>query len=483
LSSAGETSRRPALEQAAAVRAGEVSARELVEASLDSIERLNGDVNAFVTVAADRALAEADAIAAGDPRPLAGVPIAIKDIGPLTEGIRTTFGSAVSGDWVPPFDTAIVKKLRAAGAVIVGKTSTPEFGITPVTEPARFGPTRNPWDLSRTSGGSSGGSAAAVASGMVPLAHGNDGGGSIRIPASCCGLVGLKPSRGRVSAAPLVESPSGLVADGVLTRTVADTAAALDVVAGYEWGDPTWPQPPESTFADAARRDPGPLRIGVSLTPPVEAPLHEECATAVRDAAALLESLGHSVDEATPRWDAAEFVDDFLMIWGAEPAAAAERMGAVGGGTFDPADTEPLTQELIRRAHETSGIQVLDALTNLRAYSRRVVRWWADHDLLLTPTLAQPPVAHGALDARPGEPPMEAIYRGMRFVPFCPPANITGQPAISLPLHQAADGLPVGVQLMGAPGGEELLLAVAAQLEAARPWLERWPPLAAAAQA
>jgi amidase len=468
------------LDQAAAVRAGDVSARELVEAALAAIGRLNGEVNAFVTVATERALADADAIESGDPRPLAGVPIAIKDIGPLTEGIRTTFGSAVSGDWVPPFDTAIVKKLRAAGAVIVGKTSTPEFGITPVTEPARFGPTRNPWDPSRTAGGSSGGSAAAVAAGMVPLAHGNDGGGSIRIPASCCGLVGLKPSRGRVSAAPLVESPSGLVAEGVLTRTVADTAVALDIVAGYEWGDPHWPGRPESTFADAAEREPSRLRIGLCLDAPIEVTVNEECAAAARDTAALLESLGHRVEESTPRWEATEFVDSFFTIWGAEAAAAAERMGAVEGGTFDPADTEPLTPELIRRAHDTTGIEVLDALTNLRAYSRRVARWWADHDVLLTPTLAQPPVPHGALSPVAGEPPMEAIYRGMRFVPFCPPANITGQPAISLPLHQSADGLPVGVQLMGAPGAEELLLSLAAQVETARPWADRRPALSAA---
>jgi amidase len=474
----GDVIQRPALEQAAAVRAGELSARELVEASLAAIERLNGDVNAFVTVAAERALEEAEAIEAGDPRPLAGVPIAIKDIGPLTEGIRTTFGSAVSGEWVPPFDTAIVQKLRAAGAVIVGKTSTPEFGITPVTEPERFGPTRNPWDLSRTAGGSSGGSAAAVASGMVSLAHGNDGGGSIRIPASCCGLVGLKPSRGRVSAAPLVESPSGLVAEGVLTRTVKDTAVALDVVAGYEWGDPAWPSPPASTFHDAAARPPGPLRIGLCLEPPVEATVSDECVTAAREAADLLASLGHSVDKSVPRWDATEYVDDFFVIWGAEAAAAAVRMGAVEGDEFDPADTEPLTQELIDRANRTTGIQVLDALTNLRAYSRRVVRWWADHDVLLTPTLSSPPVPHGALGAEPGEPPMEAIYKGMRFVPFCPPANITGQPAISLPLHMAAGGLPVGVQLMGPPGGEELLLSLAAQVEQARPWAERRPALA-----
>jgi amidase len=476
----GDVLRRPALEQAAAVRSGEISATELAEDALAAIERLNGELNAFVTLAPDRAREDAAAISAGDPRPLAGVPIAIKDIGPLTEGIRTTFGSQVSGDWVPPFDTAIVKKLRAAGAVIVGKTSTPEFGITPVTEPQRFGPTRNPWDPERTAGGSSGGSAAAVAAGMVSLAHGNDGGGSIRIPASCCGLVGLKPSRGRVSAAPLVESPSGLVAEGVVTRTVADTAAALDVVAGYEWGDAAWPDPPESTFLEASTRPPGALRIGMSVTPPVAAEVHDDCVAAAREAAATLAELGHSVTESTPRWDAEEYVEDFFAIWGAEAAAGAERIGAVGGGSFDPADTEPLTQELIARAKRTTGIEILDALTNLRAYSRRMVRWWADHDVLLTPTLAQPPLPHGALNPGPGEPPMEAIYKGMRFVPFCPPANITGQPAISLPLHTSAEGLPVGVQLVGPPGGEELLLGLAAQLERARPWANRRPALALA---
>ncbi|HEX8742944.1 MAG TPA: amidase [Thermoleophilaceae bacterium] len=475
-----EPSERTALEQAAAVRAGEVSARELAEAALAAIERLDGDLNAFVTVVAERALTEAGAIGPGDPRPLAGVPIAIKDIGPVTEGIRTTFGSAVSGEWVPPFDTAIVEKLRAAGAVIVGKTNTPEFGITPVTEPARFGPTRNPWDLTRTAGGSSGGSAAAVASGMVALAHANDGGGSIRIPASCCGLVGLKPSRGRVSSAPLVDSPSGIVADGVVTRTVADTAAALDVLAGYEWGDHAWTPPPRSAFAEAARREPGALRIGLTLDPPVDAPLDPDCVAAARETAALLESLGHHVEESTPRWHAERYVEDFLTVWAAEATAGAHRMGAVEGGTFDPADTEPLTQALVARARATSAVELVDALSSLRAFARRTLRWWAGHDVLLTPTLAEPPVPHGALAAAPGEPVIEALYNGMRFVPFCPPANITGQPAISLPLHESSDGLPVGVQLVGPPAGEELLLGLAAQLEAARPWAERRPGLALA---
>ena len=469
MSTATDILQAPVLEQAAAVRRGEVSAGELVEASLGAIERLDPEINAFVELAAERARDEADAIEPGDERPLAGVPVAIKDLGPLTEGIRTAFGTAISGDWVPPFDSAVVARLRAAGAVIVGKTNTPELGITPVTEPARFGPTRNPWDGSRTAGGSSGGSAAAVAAGMVGLATGNDGGGSIRIPAACCGLVGLKPSRGRVSVAPLVESPSALVSEGVLTHTVADTALALDLMAGYEWGDTAWPPPPAESFAAAAGREPGRLRVGLCLQPPVDAPLHEECSTAAREAAELLDSLGHAVEESTPPWDARDVLDQFMLIWAVDAAAGARQIATALTGRFDPAETEPLTQELIRRAEAASGVQVAEALTGMRAYSRRLVRWWSGHDVLLTPTLTQPPVPHGALDPAPGEPPMEQLYNGMRFVPFCPPANITGQPAISLPTHVTAGGLPVGVQLVGPPAGEELLLSLAAQIEAVSP--------------
>ena len=481
MSSAAETIGRPALEQAEAVRSGELSSRELVDASLGAIERLNPEVNAFVTLAADRAREEADAIEPGDPRPLAGVPIAIKDIGPLTDGIRTTFGTEASGEFVPPFDSNLVTRLRAAGAVVVGKTNTPELGITPVTEPRRFGPTRNPWDLSRTAGGSSGGAAAAVAAGMVGIAHGNDGGGSIRIPASCCGLVGLKPSRGRVSSAPLVDSPSGLVVEGALTQTVADTALMLDLLAGYVWGDAVRPQPPLGTFADAVAREPGRLRIGLSLEPPVEADVHPECAAAARDTAALLESLGHSVEESTPDWKAAAEYEDFLTIWSAEAAAGATKIGMLAGG-LDLAKVEPLTRALIERAESVSGAQLLDALANMRLFTRRVVGWWAGHDVLITPSLAQPPVAHGALSPKPGEPAIEALHNGSRFVPFSAPANVTGQPAISLPLHMSADGLPIGVQLMGPPDGEELLLSLAAQIESARPWADRRAPRAQAAR-
>src|SRR5439155_26498851 len=254
-----------ARELAASVRSGEVSARELVESAYEAIERLNGDLNAFVTLCEERALAEADRVSAGDERPLAGVPIAIKDLVAITEGVRTTFGSAAMEDWVPDHDSALVRRLREAGAIIIGKTNLPEFGILPVSEPDLFGPCRNPWDTSRTTGGSSGGSACAVASGMVPIAHANDGGGSIRIPASCCGLVGLKPSRGRVSLAPdFTEFVGGIAIEGTVSRTVADAALALDVIAGYEPGDPYWAPPPSAPFVEAVDRSPGNLRVALA---------------------------------------------------------------------------------------------------------------------------------------------------------------------------------------------------------------------------
>src|SRR3954462_2514358 len=266
---------RPAGELAALVRAGDVTARELVEASLERIGELNGELNAFVHVDADGALAAADAVGAGDERPFAGVPIAIKDTAAVA-GLPFSLGSDLFGDFVPERDAFVVRRLREAGFVIVGKTNLPEFGILPVTEPRRFGPTRNPWDTERTPGGSSGGAAAAVASGMVPLAHGSDGGGSIRIPAACCGLVGLKPSRGRVSRGP-DQGDDFLVQDGVLTRTVAETAKLLDLLSGYEVGDATWAPPPSESFAAAAKREPGRLRIGYTTTAAIEADLDPEC--------------------------------------------------------------------------------------------------------------------------------------------------------------------------------------------------------------
>jgi amidase len=469
-----------ASEQAAAVRAGEVSAVELVDAALDAIERLNGELNAVVTPVAERARAEAEAVSPGDQRPLAGVPMVVKDLLQLTEGVRTTFGSRAAGDFVPPFDTALVRKLRAAGAILVGKTNTPEFGILPTTEPLRFGPTRNPWDRSRTTGGSSGGTGAAVASGMVAFGHGNDGGGSIRIPASCCGLVGLKPSRGRISVAPLVPSAAGLSTDGFLTWTVADTALGLDLGAGYEWGDMAWPPPPGGRFAEAVDRDPGRLRVGFTTLAPNGVEVHPDCVAATERAALLLESLGHDVEEAAPAWATEEFVDTFVDVWIAELGASVERLGTMLGEPVPPDRLEPLSREMIEAARTMSVIQGFGALGLLRAYSRRVVAWWADHDVLVTPTLAQPPIPLGSLDPDPGAPALQMLEKSAQFTPFTPPLNVTGQPAVSLPLHQSAAGLPIGVQLVGPPSGEELLLSLAAQLERAAPWADRRPEPAAA---
>jgi len=468
-----------ASEQAAAVRSGDVSATELVEASLAQIERLNGELNAVITLVADRALAEAERVRPGDDRPLAGVPMVVKDLLQLTEGVRTTFGSAATGDFVPQFDTGLVRRLRAAGAIIVGKTNTPEFGILPTTEPHRFGPTRNPWDRSRTSGGSSGGTAAAVASGMVAFGHGNDGGGSIRIPASCCGLVGLKPSRGRISHAPLVPQPAMLSGDGFLTWTVADTAVGLDVGSGYEWGDLAWPPPPSATFLDAVAREPGRLRIGVTTVAPNGVDVHPECVAATERAAQLLESLGHQVADEAPDWNAEAFIETFTSVWIAEQGSGVEGIGALVGHPLDLDLLEPLSREMYEAARGMNAVDAFRALIAIRAYSRGVVRWWADHDVLVTPTLAQPPIPLGSLDPDPGAPALQMLEKSAGFVPFTPPLNATGQPAISLPLHQSADGLPIGVQLVGPPGGEELLLSLAGQLERAAPWAERRPDLAA----
>jgi amidase len=471
---------RPAIELAALVRSGEVSSRELVEASYEAIGRLNDELNAFVTLCEDRALSEADSIQPGDDRPLAGVPIAIKDLGPFTEGIRTTFGTKLLGDFTPDHDSALVRRLRSAGAIIVGKTNTPEFGLLPVTEPDRFGPARNPWDPGRTPGGSSGGSASAVASGMVPFGHANDGGGSIRIPASCCGLVGLKASRGRVSMAPdYAELVGGIGIDGIVSRTVADTASVLDIISGYETGDPYWAPDPSAPFVEAVGRTPGTLRIAWNAAAPNEAPVHPECVAATREAAEALESLGHNVTETAPDWFDDSYVPDFLALWAAVCSGQLMEIEALLGG-LDLGQVEPLTNDLYEEGKRMSAGELVVLLGRLRALSRRIVAFWDDYDVLVTPTLAQLPLEIGALQPGPGEPATSMLEKSGDFTPFTPIFNVTGQPAISLPLHQSAEGVPVGVQMVGPPAGEELLLSLSAQLEAATPWKDRRPELAAA---
>jgi len=476
-----EALRKSAIEQAALVRSGEVSSRELVEASLAAIDRLNPDLNAFVTMCAERALAEADTVQPGDERPLAGVPIAIKDILALTEGVRTTFGSAVTGDWVPPLDSSVVRRLRGAGGIVVGKTNVPELGILPITEPHRFGPTRNPWNTARTPGGSSGGSAAAVAAGMLSLAHGNDGGGSIRIPAACCGLVGLKPTRGRVSVSPIPNDTIGLVSDGVLSWTVAETALALDLLSGYEPGDPfALPSPPDG-FAAAAEREPGMLRIGYAIEAPNDAAVEPEHAAAVERTAELLESLGHRVEEAQVDFNPGPFMENFLRLWVSEVGANVRSLAAIAGGEVDREALEPLTRQMAAQAEQTGAVDYISAIGYLRLAARMGLQFFTDHDVLVTPVLAQPPLEIGALDPEEGEEPIVMLAKSGDFVPFTPPANVTGQPAMSLPLAHSEAGLPIGVQFTGAHGGDATLLSLAAQLERAQPWADRRPSVGAAA--
>jgi amidase len=465
---------RTATELARLVKAGEVTPRELTEASFERIEALDPELNAFVHLDPDGALAAADAIEAADERPFAGVPIAIKDTAAVA-GMPYRLGSDMFGDFVPPQDAFVVRRLRDAGFVLVGKTNLPEFGILPVTEPRRFGPTRNPWDPERTPGGSSGGAAAAVAAGMVPLAHGSDGGGSIRIPAACCGLVGLKPSRGRISRGP-EQGDDLLVQDGVLTRSVAETAALLDVMAGYETGDATWAPPPPEPFARTAAREPGRLRIGVTTVPAIDvAAIDPLCERAVRDAAGLLESLGHGVEEVDPPWKGQELLRAFTLVFGT-PVALGMWFGSQATGREPSAElVEPLTWTIWEGVRKRSPLDYMLARTRLTAASRSIVGLWDAYDAVLTPSLAQRPVRIGEIDSC-SDDPWEDFHRSGEFTPYTALFNVTGQPAISLPLFHGEDGLPLGVMLAGRPAGEGPLLSLAAQLEAASPWADRRPP-------
>jgi amidase len=469
---------RPAAELAALIRSGELGSRELVEVSLGRIDELQPTVNAFTHVAHESALAAADQIGPGDPRPFAGVPIAIKDNRPVA-GMPITMCSDLFGDLVPRHDAFLVRRLRDAGFVIVGKTTLPEMGILPTTESRRFGPTRNPWALDRTPGGSSGGSAAAVAAGMVPLAHGNDGGGSTRIPAACCGLVGLKPARGRVSVGPDA-GDSLLTVDGVVTRTVAETAELLDVLSGYEPGDATWAPAPESPFATRAGEDPGRLRIGLALNPPLEgATLDPVCEQATRDAAVLLESLGHEVEEVVPPWSNQEVLPDFTRLFGPMVSMTTLIGGRLRGREPTEEDVEPLTWTIWEHAQSTSAIEFLSAEGRIKSLARRLVAFLYPYDALLTPALARPPVPIGEIHGR-GPDPWDHYQRSGYFTPYTAIFNVTGQPAISLPLYQTDDGLPLAVQLAGRPLREDMLLSVSTQLERAVPWAQRRPEAAAA---
>jgi amidase len=470
-----------ASELASMVRAGEVSARELVEASLERIEALAPTLNAFVQVDGERALATAKQIKPGDRRPFAGVPIAIKNLRAVN-GLRLTYGCSLMADYVSNYDHNVTRRLKQAGFVIVGTTTLPEYGILPTSEARLFGPTRNPWDLERTPGGSSGGAAAAVAAGMVPVAHGSDGGGSIRIPAACCGLVGLKPSRGRISLAPEL-GDSALTIDGVLTRTVAETALILDVIAGYELGDATWAPPPAQPFAMAVERSagstpPAGLRIAATTLPPTpDAVVDPASVRAVAETSELLRSLGHDVQEVDPPWQLEGLSELFGVVFATQIALSVAYSGMVAGREPTAEDMEPMSWAIFSMARKANAVEAAAASVRLQAFARRLVAFLEPYDALLTPALAERPLLLGTLD--PAAPdPISTFTRSGLFTPFTPLLNASGLPGISLPLFQGEDGLPLAVQLGGRPAGEAALLALASQLEEERPWAERRPPVA-----
>ncbi|RKQ92664.1 amidase [Solirubrobacter pauli] len=465
-----------AVEISALVRSGQATAREVTEDALRRIEAANPTLNAFTAVEAERALAAADRVRPGDAQPFAGVPIAVKGNVPV-EGYPLSNGSRLLAGFRPDHSAYLVQRLREAGFVIVGITNLPEFGILPTTEPRFGGPTRNPWDLDRTPGGSSGGSAAAVAAGLVPIGHGNDGGGSLRIPAACCGLVGLKPSRGRVSVGPDM-GESFLAANGVLTRTVADTAHALDVISGYEVGDANWaPKPPEP-YATALRRDPGKLRIAVTAANPLGVTPPPDALAGVRIAAEILQGVGHEVEEVTPPFPPAEVLEAFINVFG--PAIALGIQAAVRLAGHEPGEDEiePLSRALLDRARTTPAVAYLTTQAQLQALARRLVAFFADYDALLTPALGERPLAIGECHGC-GEDPLADLARSGRFTPYTSLFNVTGQPAIAVPVGMGADGLPTAVQLIGRPLAEDRLLQLARQLEYANPWAHLRPPTSA----
>ncbi|MBF4160388.1 amidase [Nocardioides acrostichi] len=455
-----------ALEQGALIARGEVSSAELVDHYLDRVARLD-DVGAFVTVTADAARAIAhEARRPDDAGPLWGVPSAIKDLN-ATAGVRTTFGSAAYDDFVPETSDGVVTSLESAGLVSLGKTATPEFGSPCYTEPEGRPPAVTPWDRTRMAGGSSGGAGAAVSAGLVPLAQGSDGGGSIRIPASCCGLVGFKPSRGRISGWPMYGDPVGLATAGPIARTVRDAAALLDVLAVRRPGDPFFAPPESDGFLAACDREPGRLRIARFAEPVItDAPVDAEVLAAYESASGLLESLGHEVvDVPVPM--RREAVPTFETCWAVLTALSPVPEGREGL-------VRPLTAWLSERGRAVTGPELGLAIGAMRRFAAEAMTTLAAYDAVLTPTLATPPLPVGAI--RDDADPARDFENQKRFTPYTSAWNVTGMPAVSLPLHWTPDGLPLGVMLAGRPAADAALLALAAQVEAAKPWHDRRPP-------
>lgn len=471
-----ELSRLDAVAQAERVRRGEVSPRELVDAAIARIEKVDPAVHAVIHERFERAREDASSPALPD-GPFRGVPILMKDLGGQSAGDPYHAGMRCLRDahWTESADCYFTAKLRRAGFVILGRTNTPELGLLPTTEPEAHGATRNPWHLDHSSGGSSGGASAAVAAGMVAVAHASDGGGSIRIPAAHCGLVGLKTTRGRSSFGPgLGERWAGLSAELVVSKTVRDTAAVLDVVQGPMPGDPYFAPPPARPYVQEVGAEPGRLRVGMLLRGPRGLAVHDDCLAAARATARALEGLGHHVEETHPEaLDDPKSVVSFVVVVSCSVARALESWGEKLGRALGPQDVEPLTWALAEQGRATPAARYVEAVELVHGFGRRMAAWWEQgFDLLLTPTTAAPPPRIGEL-ASSKEQPLAPFLRSAPYGAFTSSYNLTGQPAISLPAHWNAAGLPLGAQLVAAFGREDLLLRVAAQLEQALPWGDR----------
>ena len=459
------------------VRSGNASPRELVELAITRIERHNAELGAVIVPLYDAARRAADHPPHG---PFRGVPILIKDICATIAGVLQCGGLMPlrRAGYTAPHTSYLVTALERAGFIVVGKTNASELGILPSTEPPAWPPTRNPHDLQRTPGGSSGGSACAVAAGMVPIAHANDGGGSIRIPASCCGLFGLKPSRGRISFAPdLGDVNGGLVNEHVVTRSVRDSAAVLDALAGLQPGDPYTAPAQLTSYLAELTVPPHALRIGFAtrrMMPDGQlAESHPDCLAAVAHAAALLESLGHKVEPAEiAALRDPDFIARFFAIWAVGVTTGIDDAARHIGRAIEPNEIEVLTYALAELGRTITGPGYAEAWRWIHAASRRIAEFWTTYDLWLTPTVTEPPPPLGTFQS-PADDPLGGIMRAAEFAPFTAPFNATGQPACSLPLHHNTAGLPIGVQLVAAYGREDLLLRTAAQLEAAQPFVHR----------
>jgi amidase len=463
--------------QAELVRRKEVKPIELVEAAIKRIERINPTINAVITPMYELArAAAADALPDG---PFTGVPFLLKDLLAAYAGVRMASGSRFLQDFTPGHDSELTARYKRAGLVVVGKTNTPEYGILPTTEPTLFGPTRNPWDTTRNTGGSSGGSAAAVAAGLVPMAHANDGGGSIRIPASCCGVFGLKPTRARNPLGPdFGDMFSGLVAEHAISRSVRDSAALLDATAGPSPGDPYYAPPQARSFVEEVGAHTGKLRIALMTQTPLGTPVHPDCVKAAHDAAALCAELGHEVVEAAPAIDGERFLQSFMAIWSAGCAWTIDGLAHVTGREPQEDQFEPGTWVFYQMGKQTKASDYLLAWQWVQGLAREVAQFMSEYDVWLTPTLGEPPVPLGSFDALPDDP-VAGMRRAGTFVPFTPICNLTGQPAMSVPLHWNDEGLPIGTHFIGRFGDEATLFRLAAQLEQARPWAARRPPVSA----